>query len=628
MALHVSVIGIDGSGKSTFAASLPMLLAAEYNVLAGGAGETYVINGPAEDHLATGFSPEGLPMMARLSTALKRWAKRFTNHRRIYPVFKLPQMMAQDSAARRMETKWPLDCVVSDGNTLLSTMGRAANYLYPASTGEESVAPSPKDLAAVLEFILEGKELPKESAKRLPNLRVGRWLNLATRTLGLHSVWLPDVVILLKLDPKTALERIHSRGQQVDQHENAGDLTQTHDRYQNALETMRQIKGNGSVITIDVNGKTPGEALRAGLASLKPHMLRQKAHRKNTRTFGTTETELAEGGVWKKVFNPYYIFKYFIPRFFDGAWREPFFPFSKSGQRFLKEGYSGGVMKEIYDRHNQTIGIGNRIFQDYPLHRAVYDRLQLLTQHIQPELETLLSAQDKVTLFSAPSGFAYDIFQPLENIATRQPELMKKVKLLAVDLDPHGVLAPELEARAAKLGIEFVFRQGDLTKAGFRDGCASEGPFDIALFVGLSSWFPKPATLCHLRWLRDTLQPEGQLVTDCFTPAGYSLSGRYIGYKAHYYSPQRYRMMLETAGFDGLNATEKCGRDAINHVFISRSHQKLTAAPQSTVVSADKTPGASIDSYVFDDHSTTTEKKVEAPPLRHRAITEMILRGT
>ena len=42
-------------------------------------------------------------------------------------------MMAQDAAARRMESKWSLDCVVSDGNTLLSTMGRAANYLYPAS---------------------------------------------------------------------------------------------------------------------------------------------------------------------------------------------------------------------------------------------------------------------------------------------------------------------------------------------------------------------------------------------------------------------------------------------------------------------------------------------------------------
>ena len=139
-----------------------MLLAAEHNLLTGGAGETYVVNGPEEDHLTTGFTPDGLPVMARVSITLKRWAKHFTNHRRIYPVFKLPQMMAQDSATRELERKWKLDCVISDGNTLLSTMGRAANYLYPASTGEDSTAPTPKDLAAVLEFILEGKKLPKE----------------------------------------------------------------------------------------------------------------------------------------------------------------------------------------------------------------------------------------------------------------------------------------------------------------------------------------------------------------------------------------------------------------------------------------------------------------------------------
>ena len=80
-ALHVSVIGIDGSGKSTFAASLPMLLAAEYQLQAGGAGETYVVNTPDEDHLTSGFTPDGLPFTARISTLLKRWAKKFTNHR-------------------------------------------------------------------------------------------------------------------------------------------------------------------------------------------------------------------------------------------------------------------------------------------------------------------------------------------------------------------------------------------------------------------------------------------------------------------------------------------------------------------------------------------------------------------
>jgi SAM-dependent methyltransferase len=265
---------------------------------------------------------------------------------------------------------------------------------------------------------------------------------------------------------------------------------------------------------------------------------------------------------------------YFVPHYFNGAWREPIFPFSKSGQRFLKEGYSGGVMREIYDHKPHTAGLCGRIFQGYPLHRAVYDRLQLLTKHIEPELEARLRSQDRVTLFTAPSGFAYDIFRPLEKIAKRQPALMKKVKLLAADLDPYGVLGSELEARAAKLGIEFEFRQGDLSEADFREGCAAEGPFDIALFVGLSSWFPKPATLSHLRWLRENLRPDGRLVTDCFTPAGYSLSGRYVGYKAHYYSSHRYRMLLEAAGFDGLNATTESGRDSINHVVLSQPAKK------------------------------------------------------
>ncbi|HCU87917.1 MAG TPA: hypothetical protein DGP39_10325, partial [Verrucomicrobiales bacterium] len=53
--LHVSVIGIDGSGKSTFAASLPMLMAAQYELQAGGAGETYLVNCPEEDHLTNDF---------------------------------------------------------------------------------------------------------------------------------------------------------------------------------------------------------------------------------------------------------------------------------------------------------------------------------------------------------------------------------------------------------------------------------------------------------------------------------------------------------------------------------------------------------------------------------------------
>jgi len=337
------------------------------------------------------------------------------------------------------------------------------------------------------------------------------------------------------------------------------------------------VKGEQSVITIDVNGKRPGEALQDALAALRPHLLRQQAQRTAARPLGTTETKLADGGIWKKVFNPSYVFRYFIPRFFSGAWREPLFPASKPGRRFLREGYSGGVMKDIYDHRPERSGLASRIFQGYPLHRAVSDRLQLLTTALETELETRLRQQDRVTLYTAPSGFAYDIFRPLEKIAQRAPALMKKVKLIAADLDPHGVLGAEFRVRANRLGIRCEFHQGDLSDEAFRNKCANEGPFDLALFVGLSSWFPKPAVLRHLRWLRTHLKDSGQLVTDCFTPAGYSLSGRYVGYQAHYYSPQLYRMLLDTAGFDGLDASTQSGRDAINHVVLaspaSTNHQ-------------------------------------------------------
>ena len=90
---------------------------------------------------------------------------------------------------------------------------------------------------------------------------------------------------------------------------------------------------------------------------------------------------------------------------------------------------------------------------------------------------------------------------------------------------------------------------------------------------GLSSWLPKPQTLRHLAWLRRNLRANGLLITDCFTPEAYALSGRYIGYKANYYTPDVYKAMLDFCGFDGLNANVESGRDRINHVLVLNSGQ-------------------------------------------------------
>ena len=93
MTLHVCVLGTDGSGKTSLAASLPMVLAAETGLRAGSAGETFTVFGPDEDHLAPKFHPEGFPLSARLAEWFKRLAKRAVDHRTFYPALKLAHMV-------------------------------------------------------------------------------------------------------------------------------------------------------------------------------------------------------------------------------------------------------------------------------------------------------------------------------------------------------------------------------------------------------------------------------------------------------------------------------------------------------------------------------------------------------
>jgi len=159
MSLHVCILGIDGSGKSTVAAALPRILAAETGFVVGAAGDSFSIVAPDQDHLAAQFYPDGLPTSARLSLRLKRAAKALVDHPKLYAVFKLAHMLSQDSAAEALAQRYNTRAFVSDGNAFLSTTGRASNYLRAASTAERAAAAAPEaeDLQAVFSHILDEK---------------------------------------------------------------------------------------------------------------------------------------------------------------------------------------------------------------------------------------------------------------------------------------------------------------------------------------------------------------------------------------------------------------------------------------------------------------------------------------
>ena len=574
MSLHVCILGIDGSGKSTLAESLPAILAAECKIVAGSSGESYRIMDFQEDHMGPKFYPDGLPVSAKLAQVFRRIAKRYVDNSQLYPIFKLLQMLLQDAAARKLSRKYNVDVFVSDCNTLLSALGRATNYLCPAKDGEDSKIqmPEPDDFKAVLECLIDKQPLPPERQSRLLNLGKARLIKNVLRLLRLRGAWLPDIVIFLDISPDQALDRIIRRGKKIDCHENIHDLRQARNMYLKVLEALASYRNPETVKHLDINELTPGETLQAVLDLLKQHKINQKGFRKSKDVVLGTAEDLSTGKLVTKILNYNYLFSYLIRNWFQGAWREPFFLFSRLGRLFLKDGYSAGVMKVIYDRDQQNTRLVDRIFLEYPLHRAVYDRLQILTSRIQQELEKRLIQGKAIYLFTAPSGFAYDIFRPLEIIASRTPEAMKQIKIVAADLDPHQVLEQVLTERSRKLNVDFKFIKGDITSDQIHKRFEENAPFDIALFVGLSGWLPKSELVKHIRWLGQNMQPDGVFVTDSFTANTYSLSGRFVGYKAHYYEPEVYRAIMDFCGFDGLTATQQTGKDRINHVMVFEPH--------------------------------------------------------
>jgi hypothetical protein len=559
--LQVSVIGIDGSGKSTLAASLAVLLAGECGLVAGSAvADEFWVRAPDTDLCGPSFHPHGYAIAARLERISRGFSRLVVDNRALYPMAKVFQMLLQDNAAVKLSKRYGVDVMVSDGNLLLSGAGRAFNYRGPVDN-----PPSADDVDHAFQHLLNGTRLGPETRKRLPDLHTADVLAVMARLTRMQGVWIPDHAVFLDLTPDAAVSRVKGRGAKVDRHENPADLSTAREGYLRVLEVVRKNKGDNSTHVIPVESLGPGDVLAAAAKALKPYLPEAKGAESRA---GALHEAIGRRSMAARILSYRYLGRYLVRRFFEGAWREPFFPMSAPGRIFLKDGYSAGVMRLIYDQPAHP-SLLDRVFYGYPLHRAVRDRLGILERRIEQELRKRLADGGRVTIFTAPSGFAYDLMHPLKKLVDSDPSLASRVMLVAADLDPSGQLAPELIARAKEIGILLEFLRGDLTGPELRSQGERFGPFDLALFVGLSAWLPKPPMLEHLRWLRANLREDGLLVTDCFTPAAYATGGAAMGYKASYYPPGVMKALLDYCGFDGMTASVDSGRDRINHVVVA-----------------------------------------------------------
>jgi hypothetical protein len=568
----ISIIGIDGSGKSTLTPALADLAAAELGVTTACVGDDVRCKTPDEDLLLPGFAPEGELLAARLARLFRRGAKAAVGFRRLYPLVKLAHFAAQEGAVRSLAARYRPGLIFCDGSLILSSLGRALNYTVANADGPRLDPLS--QIEALCDHVLHGAPL-LPSMPRIPGLSVVRLLRRLDQWLHLGLLTLPDAVIFLDLAPETALARRRASGVPLDPHENLRDLAQAQTMYRAVVAFFRQRLGDENVIVIDPTHLSLAETLNRAMEFVRAQPIRAAQAGAAGERLGTTKENLdAKTSVIKKVLTVRYLARYFFPHLTRGSAQELTFPLSSLGRLLLREGYSAGVMKAIYQQNERRYGLLDRAFLGYPLHTAVYDRLRILQCIVENDLHRRLMALPEggaLRILTAPSGYAFDLLLPLARLAQTAPEWMSRVHLIASDLDPDGGIERELTEKAKGLGINFEFVRGDLTSEAMQTKLEERGPYDVVVFVGLSAWISKPHLIRHLRLIcARWLAPGGVLFTDCFTPAAYALSGKYVGYKANYYTPRDFSALLAYAGFDPAGLTWESGRARLNHVCAAR----------------------------------------------------------
>ncbi len=206
--LIIAVIGIDGSGKST----LSRHLITHFN------GECCFIG----DDLEMYKDGELCSAQPLITNKLRLWvgqkAKKAKNLAH-YKIPKLTELLLRDRLLSEVERWYRPNIIFMDGAPLLNMTAWAC--LFREEHFNEEVC------LKAIDVLTGGDELTKDDSiySQFPEL-------LALRKLNLNHLHLPDIIFFLDIDPATSIERIHSRGEDIQAHENLEKLSKLRAAYQ------------------------------------------------------------------------------------------------------------------------------------------------------------------------------------------------------------------------------------------------------------------------------------------------------------------------------------------------------------------------------------------------------------
>ncbi len=234
---YISIIGIDGSGKSTWSGQITDYL-----------GENNKVVGVSDE---ISYKNDG---RYRKKIIFKIWkffwrASKRTKKKIFYKIIKITELTFRMKALKLVVKENPVDIVVSDGAPLINILAWG-NIYYPKIFNDDLCTRVFKHLSGI------------EKVKFWDNMY---YLRVAPEIFILNILhirfFIPDVIIFLEISPKEAIDRINIRGKDLQFHETEDKLSKLQSGYYRVINLLENnfnieiIKQNVDNLSISDNMK-------------------------------------------------------------------------------------------------------------------------------------------------------------------------------------------------------------------------------------------------------------------------------------------------------------------------------------------------------------------------------------
>ncbi|MFH0792852.1 MAG: 1-acyl-sn-glycerol-3-phosphate acyltransferase [bacterium] len=251
----VTVVGVDGSGKSTLSQRLAIELSANMRTCLISDGVEFYEHGDRAEVQSL--------LVEKLREAVGRYAKRARSLKH-YKIPKMTELLLRERIMGEVRRWYSPDVLVLDGCPIINLTAWAIVY--------KEAQFDPATCASAMR-ILSGEDDEAAPAddllRKFPEIA-------AIKSLGLARMRIPDAVIMLDVDPSVCIERIKSRGKDRQAHETQEKLAKLREGYLMVCDVIQ--KQFGVPVRIIRGDAQMGELTSSGVTFIKQCRAERSAH--------------------------------------------------------------------------------------------------------------------------------------------------------------------------------------------------------------------------------------------------------------------------------------------------------------------------------------------------------------